>query len=138
MIESAPPAGSVRAAQHCEELLANTLEMAWKLLLWSAQPHLRGTPRPPLRELLAQATGTCVVSWLPLYHDMGLVSACTPLLMGGAADLLSPMSFLQRPMCWLQASWDNRVAICGPQSLSVLMWRRERWATTTTKSSLTV
>lgn len=26
MIESAPPAGSVRAAQHCEELLANTLE----------------------------------------------------------------------------------------------------------------
>ena len=94
-----PKGVTVRSAN----LLANTLEMAWRTLLWGSRPQLRGTPPPPLRELLAEAARTLVVSWLPLYHDMGLVSSCTPLMLGGRADLLSPMSFLQRPLCWLQA-----------------------------------
>lgn len=47
-------------------------------------------------------TGT-VVSWLPLYHDMGLIlGICAPLVAGRSAMLLSPMSFLRRPACWMQ------------------------------------
>ncbi|SON62531.1 Long-chain-fatty-acid--AMP ligase FadD26 [Mycobacterium simulans] len=47
-------------------------------------------------------TGT-VVSWLPLFHDMGLIlGICAPLVAGRSAILLSPMSFLRRPACWMQ------------------------------------
>ncbi|WP_204807912.1 long-chain-fatty-acid--AMP ligase FAAL26/FadD26 [Mycobacterium riyadhense] len=47
-------------------------------------------------------TGT-VVSWLPLFHDMGLIlGICAPLVAGRSAILLSPMSFLRRPACWIQ------------------------------------
>jgi amino acid adenylation domain-containing protein len=44
------------------------------------------------------------VSWLPPYHDMGLVGATLlPLCLGTTATLLSPTTFLQRPYRWLAA-----------------------------------
>jgi long-chain fatty acid adenylyltransferase FadD28 len=46
---------------------------------------------------------TTFVSWLPFYHDMGLlVGVCVPLLAGVHAVLTSPVSFLARPARWLQ------------------------------------
>lgn len=57
------------------------------------------------------ATG---VFWLPAYHDMGLIGGVlTPLYMGGRSVLMSPTSFLQRPMRWLQAISDYRATISG-------------------------
>ena len=42
--------------------------------------------------------------WLPTYHDMGLIGGVlVPLYVGGTSTLMSPMSFLQRPVRWLQA-----------------------------------
>jgi amino acid adenylation domain-containing protein len=44
------------------------------------------------------------VSWLPIYHDMGLIGGILQPLYGGfPCILLSPTSFLQRPYRWLQA-----------------------------------
>ncbi|CAM4286876.1 Long-chain-fatty-acid--AMP ligase FadD26 [Mycobacterium basiliense] len=44
-----------------------------------------------------------VVSWLPLFHDMGLIlGICAPLVADRSATLLSPMSFLRRPARWMQ------------------------------------
>ena len=44
-----------------------------------------------------------VVSWLPLYHDMGLIlGICVPMVAERSAVLVSPMSFLRRPACWIQ------------------------------------
>ncbi|HEX8818296.1 MAG TPA: AMP-binding protein, partial [Archangium sp.] len=44
------------------------------------------------------------VNWLPPYHDMGLIGGILqPLYNGFHGVLLSPITFLQRPLRWLQA-----------------------------------
>ncbi|HEX8183410.1 MAG TPA: AMP-binding protein, partial [Blastocatellia bacterium] len=44
------------------------------------------------------------VSWLPTFHDMGFMAGVLePLYAGIPAVLMSPVSFLQRPLQWLQA-----------------------------------
>jgi long chain fatty acid CoA FadD26 len=46
---------------------------------------------------------TTVVSWLPFYHDMGLILGIFgPIQYGFAAVLTSPMAFLQKPARWMQ------------------------------------
>ena len=42
------------------------------------------------------------VSWLPLYHDMGLMMIGFPLLYGGHLTFMSPMAFVRRPLRWIQ------------------------------------
>jgi 1-acyl-sn-glycerol-3-phosphate acyltransferase len=49
------------------------------------------------------------VSWLPLYHDMGLIGACLGgLYIGFHIVLMSPLAFLSRPARWLEAIHRHR------------------------------
>ena len=56
------------------------------------------------------------VSWLPMFHDMGLIgTTLQPLFVGATSIFMSPASFLQKPMRWLKAISDYRgTAICAP------------------------
>lgn len=43
------------------------------------------------------------VSWLPLFHDMGLIgSVMAPLYWGAGSVLMPPAAFLQKPLRWLK------------------------------------
>ena len=53
---------------------------------------------------LAADTSTIVVSWLPQYHDMGLIgSYLGTLYCGGSGFYLSPISFIRKPSVWILA-----------------------------------
>ena len=55
-----------------------------------------------------------MVSWLPFYHDMGLVlGICAPILGGFRAELTSPMAFLEKPSRWIRALAQSPRAFSG-------------------------
>ncbi len=59
------------------------------------------------------------VSWLPLYHDMGLIGGLLqPIYRGIPAVLMSPTFFLQRPVRWLEAISRFRGTISGGPDFS--------------------
>lgn len=44
-----------------------------------------------------------IVSWLPFFHDLGLImGVCTPVIGGFHTVFTTPVSFLQRPARWMQ------------------------------------
>ncbi len=54
------------------------------------------------------------VSWLPPFHDLGLIGGIIqPIYSGFPITLLSPTAFLQRPLRWLQAIAQYRGTFSG-------------------------
>ncbi|HEY0738300.1 MAG TPA: amino acid adenylation domain-containing protein, partial [Herpetosiphonaceae bacterium] len=54
------------------------------------------------------------VFWLPFYHDMGLIGGLIqPIYCGGTSMLLSPVTFLQRPLRWMEAISRFQATISG-------------------------
>jgi fatty-acyl-CoA synthase len=94
-----------------------------------------GATRPPVGvEITHRAVGTNLVqmilsidlldrnthgvSWLPLYHDMGLSMIGFPAVYGGHSTLMSPTAFVRRPLRWIRAMSDGsrqgRVVTAAP------------------------
>jgi acyl-CoA synthetase (AMP-forming)/AMP-acid ligase II len=54
------------------------------------------------------------ISWLPLFHDMGLIAGLlTPLWVGYPVHLMPPAAFVQSPLRWLRAFTRHRGTIGG-------------------------
>ncbi|KQY09171.1 fatty-acid--CoA ligase [Mycobacterium sp. Root135] len=97
--------------------------------------YTSGSTRPPVGvEITHRAVGTNLiqmilsidllnrnthgVSWLPLYHDMGLSMIGFPAVYGGHSTLMSPTAFVRRPQRWINAlsdvSREGRVVTAAP------------------------
>ncbi|HSW35296.1 MAG TPA: AMP-binding protein [Candidatus Limnocylindrales bacterium] len=66
-----------------------------------------------------------LVSWLPLYHDMGLIGVlCTSMTIGCSLVLSAPQDFLSRPANWMRwMSEYNGTLTAGPNFSYVLAAR---------------
>ncbi|NML18200.1 AMP-binding protein [Azohydromonas caseinilytica] len=63
-------------------------------------------------QALQVGAGDLLVSWLPLYHDMGLIGAWLGCLYHGVPlILMPPQAFLGRPSRWLKAISDHRATL---------------------------
>lgn len=55
-----------------------------------------------------------VFSWLPFYHDMGLIGKLvTPLSTGASTVLMSPAHFVAKPVRWLRGMTRHRSQVCA-------------------------
>ncbi|MGW3995517.1 fatty acyl-AMP ligase [Amycolatopsis sp. NPDC004772] len=61
-----------------------------------------------VRGLGLDPAAATTVSWLPLFHDMGLVlGLITPLALGLRSVLMDPLAFIERPVRWLELLGDH-------------------------------
>jgi fatty-acyl-CoA synthase len=65
------------------------------------------------------------VSWLPYYHDMGLIGfILLPLATQTSVDYLSPQTFAMRPRLWLKLISDNRGTISSSPTFGYALCSR--------------
>ena len=77
-----------------------------------SQKAIMSNARGMLKDGMQVRSGDRGFSWLPLYHDMGLVGFClSPLLAQCSVDFLATTAFARRPALWLKLMAENRSTI---------------------------
>jgi fatty-acyl-CoA synthase len=66
-----------------------------------------------------------MLSWLPLYHDMGLIAfLCMPMESDGDLLLQPPTGFARHPASWLHAISRHRPTMCGAPNFAYALMAR--------------
>jgi fatty-acyl-CoA synthase len=61
---------------------------------------------------LGLGAGDCIVSWLPLYHDMGFVACLNlPLAHGAHCVMMNPLDWVANPVMYLEAATRYRATL---------------------------
>ena len=69
---------------------------------------------------------TVSVTWLPVFHDMGLTNGIVQPVYGGRrCVLMPPQSFLQRPVRWLEAVSRYKATVSGGPNFAYEMCARK-------------
>ena len=67
-----------------------------------------------MKKALQHDDDTVIVSWLPLFHDMGLIGNVLASLYNGVpCHLMAPVDFLKKPRLWLEAITRYRATFSG-------------------------
>jgi acyl-CoA synthetase (AMP-forming)/AMP-acid ligase II len=66
-----------------------------------------------MQDAFKLAPGQVYVSWLPLFHDMGLMAMVQGVFSGAHEVILSPLEFISRPFRWLEAISAYRASLSG-------------------------
>ena len=67
-----------------------------------------------ITEAFEVSNGTKACTWLPAYHDMGLIGGIlNPLYLGATEIMMSPVAFLTYPIRWLRAMSDYGCSVTG-------------------------
>ena len=64
-----------------------------------------------LGALLEWDAGDLGASWLPMHHDMGLVTFVAALMHGSSARMIEPSDFIRTPLKWLQCHGELGAAL---------------------------
>ena len=76
--------------------------------IYATQKSVSANCHAIINEALHMSETDRCVSWLPLYHDMGLVGFfMVPLYAQTTVDYISPTSFARRPITWLKLISEN-------------------------------
>ncbi|MCE5232412.1 MAG: AMP-binding protein [Mizugakiibacter sp.] len=71
-------------------------------------------------DVVGMSADDCFVSWLPLYHDMGLIGAWLgSLYYGTPLVLMPPQTFLLRPQRWLWAMHRYRATLSAAPNFAL-------------------
>jgi acyl-CoA synthetase (AMP-forming)/AMP-acid ligase II len=66
-----------------------------------------------MQDAFQLSPGETYVSWLPLFHDMGLMAMLQAVFSGAHEIILSPLEFVSRPFRWLEAIATHRASVSG-------------------------
>lgn len=133
MFAQAPDLAALRWLAH--DGLPDTLAEAWRLVPRTAETiaflqYTSGSTRTPkgvmlshgnllhnakrTAEMMELTEESRMASWLPPYHDMGLIGMLLqPAYRGFHSTLMAPIDFLKRPLSWLRAMSKYQITITG-------------------------
>jgi acyl-CoA synthetase (AMP-forming)/AMP-acid ligase II len=79
-----------------------------------------------IRRFIGSSKESVFVTWLPLFHDLGLIANIVQTVYaGGRCVLMSPFVFLQKPFRWLQAISRYRADISGAPDFAYALAARK-------------
>jgi acetyltransferase-like isoleucine patch superfamily enzyme/acyl carrier protein len=83
--------------------LKKGVTVSHRALLWQVETYA---------DAIGAGPGDRIASWLPLYHDMGLI-ACffLPLIRKVSVVAISPFDWVKRPSLWVEAVAKNRATL---------------------------